>query len=118
MKVGWSCQQNHKARQRKSAADDALGASLSRGQRRIAPLLSGFKDDSLYFVAPGGDFENGAPGWQLEGGAQVESGSSVLAPLGAGGSSLRLPAGSAATSPAFCVDERYPKFRLTGGQLG
>ena len=84
----------------------------------VAPLLSSFKDDSLYFVAPGGDFEDGAPGWQLDGGAQIGSGSSVLAPLGAGGSSLRLPAGSAATSPAFCVDERYPKFRLTVGQLG
>ena len=32
--------------------------------------------------------------------------------------SLQLPAGSAATSPAFCVDERYPHFRVTVGQLG
>ena len=84
----------------------------------VAPLLTSFKDDSLYFVAPGGDFEAGAQGWQLDGGAQVGNGSSALAPLGAGNSSLRLPAGSAATSPAFCVDERYPKFRLTAGQLG
>ena len=45
-------------------------------------------------------------------------GSSAFAPLGTSERSLSLPAGSAATSPAFCVDERYPKFRVSVGQLG
>jgi hypothetical protein len=84
----------------------------------VAPLLQDFKDDGLYFVAPGGDFEEGADGWQLEGGAEIGPGSSALSPLGSGQGSLRLPAGSAATSPAFCVDERYPHFRISVGQLG
>jgi hypothetical protein len=84
----------------------------------VAPLLQGFKDRELYFVAPGGDFEDGATGWQLEGGARIAGGSSAFAPLGAGQHSLQLRAGSAATSPAFCVDERYPTFRVTIGQLG
>jgi hypothetical protein len=84
----------------------------------VAPLLQGFKDDDLYFVAPGGDFEGDADGWHLEGGAGIAAGSSAFAPLGLGGSSLQLPAGSAATSPAFCVDERYPHFRVSVGQLG
>lgn len=84
----------------------------------VAPLLQDFKDDDLYFVAPGGDFEHGADGWQLERGAAIGVGSSAFSPLGAGQRSLQLPAGSAATSPAFCVDERYPHFRISVGQLG
>jgi len=84
----------------------------------VAPLLQGFKDKDLYFVAPGGDFEDGAEGWQLEGNAMIAGGSSAFAPLGSGQHSLQLRAGSAATSPAFCVDERYPRFRVTVGQLG
>jgi len=84
----------------------------------VAPLLQGFNDDDLYFVAPGGDFESGTDGWRLEGGAAIARGSNAFSPLGSGQSSLQLPAGSAATSPAFCVDARYPHFRVTVGQLG
>jgi hypothetical protein len=84
----------------------------------VAPLLQDFKDDDLYFVAPGGNFEDGAEGWQLQGGAAIGVGSSAFSPFGSGEHSLQLPAGSAATSPAFCVDERYPHFRISVGQLG
>ena len=77
-----------------------------------------FKDDALYFVAPGGDFEGGAAGWKLEDGAVIAGGSSAFSPLGSGQHSLQLRGGSVATSPAFCVDERYPSFRVTIGQLG
>ena len=83
-----------------------------------APLLADFKDRDLYFVAPGGDFEDGAVGWQFEGGATIGAGSSAFSPLGQGQRSLQLPAGSVATSPAFCVDERYPHFRISVGQAG
>jgi hypothetical protein len=84
----------------------------------VSPMLQDFKDDDLYFVAPGGDFEDGADGWQLEGGASIGLGSSAFSPLGSGQRSLSLPTGSAATSPAFCVDDRYPHFRISVGQLG
>jgi hypothetical protein len=83
----------------------------------VAPLLSSFKDDDLYFTAPGGSFEGGTDGWQLEGGAAVSDGSNLLDVLG-GDRSLSLPVGATATSPEFCVDERYPKFRLSTAQLG
>ena len=83
----------------------------------VAPLLQA-STTTRSIVAPGGDFEGGAAGWQLEGGARLAGGSSVLSPLGSGEHSLQLRAGSVATSPAFCVDEPYPKFRLTVGQLG
>ena len=85
---------------------------------QVAPLLQDHGDDDMYFVAPGGDFEDGAKGWQLERGASIGWGSSAFAPLGAGQRSLELPYGAAATSPAFCVDERFPHFRVAVGQLG
>ena len=84
----------------------------------VAPLLSEFNDDDLYFLAPGGDFEHGAAAGTLEGDARIAGGSSVFSPFGSGDHSLQLPVGSAATSPAFCVDERYPRFRMSVGQLG
>jgi hypothetical protein len=84
----------------------------------VAPLLSGYNDDDLYFLAPGGDFESGTDGWTLETGAKIAGGSTVFSPFGSGDHSLQLPAGSTATSPAFCVDERYPHFRVSIGQLG
>jgi hypothetical protein len=100
------------------AVQSTAETQLSCQDPDVAPLLSGFKDDDLYFLAPGGDFEHGADGWTLEGGATVADGSSVFSPLGSGDHSLQLPVGSAATSPAFCVDERYPHFRMSVGQLG
>jgi hypothetical protein len=75
-----------------------------------SPLLSGFKDSDFYAVAPGGDFETGAAGWQLDGGAAIAASSGGL--LGASNGALALPLGASATSPTFCVDERYPHFRL------
>jgi hypothetical protein len=82
-----------------------------------APLLAPFKDSQLYFTAPGGDFERGAAGWELEGGAGIVDAPAGLGILG-GSHALALPVGARATSPEFCVDERYPHFRFTQAQLG
>jgi len=79
----------------------------------VAPLLSSFDDDDLYAPAPGGGFDGGAGGWQLENGASVGGASSGLNVLGMSTGSLSLPAGASAVSPTFCVDERYPHFRFS-----
>jgi len=86
------------------------GSAESCADPVTAPLLSAFKDNDFYALAPGGDFENGAGGWELAGGASVETTGAGL--LGAGDGALALPVGASATSPTFCVDERYPHFRL------
>jgi len=78
-----------------------------------APLLSSFDDDDLYAPAPGGGFDGGAGGWQLENGAFVGGASGGLNVLGMSTGSLSLPAGASAVSPTFCVDERYPHFRFS-----
>src|SRR3954465_10714215 len=82
----------------------------------VAPLLSSFKDDDFYAPAPGGAFNDGAGGWQLDGGANVVAGDGALQLFGAGGGALALPVGASATSPTFCVDERYPHFRFAYAQ--
>jgi hypothetical protein len=82
----------------------------------VAPLLTSFDDRDFYAPAPGGAFENGADGWQLEGGASVGPADGGLNVLGMSQSALTLPVGAAATSPTFCVDERYPHFRFSFAQ--
>src|SRR6188768_991987 len=86
------------------------GSAESCADPDVAPLLSAFKDADLYAPAPGGDFEAGAAGWQLDGGASIVASEGSL--LGASNGALELPIGASATSPTFCVDERYPHFRL------
>jgi hypothetical protein len=82
----------------------------------VAAHLSPFGDKRDYFLAPGGDFEGSTAGWELDGGARVVAGNEPFSVLGAGGSSLQLPAGSSATSPVFCVDLNYPTFRFLAVQ--
>jgi hypothetical protein len=82
----------------------------------LAAHLSPFGDQRQYFLAPGGDFEATTAGWQLDGGAHVVGGNEPFGVLGNGAASLQLPAGSSATSPAFCVDLNYPTFRFLAVQ--
>jgi hypothetical protein len=82
------------------------------GQPLSQPFLQ-FVDPFQYTLAPSGNFENGAAGWSLSGGAKVVSGNE---PWKVGGSaqasSLLLPAGSSATSPAMCAGLLHPTARL------
>jgi hypothetical protein len=70
-------------------------------------------DTHDYALTPDGGFEHGADGWQLEGGAAVSEGNESFQVGGAADhQSLTLPAGSSATSPAFCVSKRDDIVRL------
>src|SRR6188472_3433505 len=82
------------------------GASLLNGcpdQDMSRPFLP-WLDPVSYTLAPNGGFESGSHGWQLRGGAAVVSGNESFQLSGAGDSSLYLPSGSSATSPAMCVE--------------
>lgn len=84
----------------------------------LSTPLTDFKDQRSYFLAPGGDFEAGLEGWQLQGGARVVDGNEPFYVLGAGHArSLALPPGSTATSPEMCVDLNYPTFRFLLSQV-
>jgi hypothetical protein len=90
------------------------GSAESCADPEVAPLLSSFKDDDLYAPAPGGAFDDDAAGWQLDGGASVAATTGGI--FAADGGALALPVGASATSPMFCVDERYPHFRFAFAQ--
>jgi hypothetical protein len=88
-------------------------ATAACPDRTFAKVFSAFHDNALYTLAPDGDFEAGAAGWTLAGGASVVDESSTIQ-LGAalGAKSLELPAGASATAPAICVARGFPTFRF------
>ena len=84
------------------------------------PFLK-WNDRATYTLAPGGSMESSA-GWSLSGGASMVAGNEPWHVNGAADSrSLRLPAGSKATSAFMCVGKGYPFMRLfvrnTGSSL-
>jgi hypothetical protein len=71
----------------------------------VNPFTS-FGDTRDYVLAPLGNFEDASlDGWSFEGGAGPIADEN-------GNRALELPAGSAATSPAMCVDLDYPTVRF------
>ncbi|MGH3071356.1 MAG: hypothetical protein ACRDNB_03680 [Gaiellaceae bacterium] len=77
-------------------------------------------DPLPYTLVPGGNFEAGAPGWKLTGGARVVSGNEPFyVTSGRDSRSLQLPAGSSATSPRMCMGLVLPVVRYfsSGGAL-
>jgi hypothetical protein len=70
-------------------------------------------DSDQYTLAPDGGLEEGGSTWSLEDGADVISGNESHYVRDAGDShSLKLPAGSSATSDAMCVGIEHPTIRL------
>jgi hypothetical protein len=71
-----------------------------------------FGDRKNYVLAPGGSFEDGAPGWELRG-ASIDSGNESYYVGGRSHRrSLRLDGGETATSPTICVGLEHPTIRL------
>jgi hypothetical protein len=85
----------------------------------LAKPLAGLGDLADYALAPGGNFESGAAGWLLTGGAAAVAGNETVyvgAPTDR--SSLALPSGSTATSSPMCIDSTYPSFRIFARNTG
>jgi hypothetical protein len=91
------------------------------------PLSTPFErwgDHALYTPLRGGNFETGAAGWKLSGGTAVTSPNERFRVAGAAdASSLTIPGGGSATSPAICVGLEHPTIRFfanrnSGGLLG
>jgi hypothetical protein len=81
------------------------------GDPTVSQAFKSYGDPSNYKVV--GDFENGAAGWTLTGGAKVVSGDAGTRVGGAGESySLSLPAGATATTPPVCVGLNEPTLRF------
>jgi hypothetical protein len=97
------------------AAQAAKDPAATCAPRPFATVFGAWGDNALYTLAPGGDFESGAGGWTLTGGAAVVAGGS---PFAAGASSLALPAGASALSPPICVEKDYPSWRFAARSGG
>lgn len=81
--------------------------------RVFSTVFSAFNDRALYTLAPDGDFEAGAAGWELaDGAAVVDESSSILLGAALGGKSLELADGASAVSPEICVERGFPSFRF------
>src|ERR1700729_2346616 len=87
------------------------------GNPSLSQPFAPWWDYSSYELAPGGDFETST--WSLSGGAAIVPGSEPFAATGTlGQSSLSVPAGASAVSPATGVDAAYPTARLFVGGTG
>lgn len=95
-----------------SGTASAAGNALTCGDQTYEQPFMRFLDPLFYVRAPGGDFETGAAGWQLSGGARVTPGNEPFFISGGGSNSLYLPAGSSATSPEMCVGVLHPTLRF------
>jgi hypothetical protein len=94
-----------------ASAPDCDSLSLSQ------PFLP-WADPASYILDPGGAFEDGAAGWSLSG-AYVAGGNESYYVHGSGDSnSLRLPAGSSATSSTVCVGIEHPDLRFFARNTG
>ena len=94
----------------------ASGCDESASSQVFMPWV----DPANYFLTPGGDFESGAAGWSVSGNADVVDGNEPWRVVGSDdASSLRLGAGSSATSPVVCVGIEHPtvRFFAAGGGL-
>lgn len=101
------------------AGDDSSTAGCP-----VVPTVQPFapwQDLGQYFLAPGGDMEGGAAGWNLSGGATAVAGNESFNVAGADhDTALSLPADSSATTAPFCVsvDHRTMRFFLRGPSSG
>jgi hypothetical protein len=95
------------------------GSLLGCGYEPVHPFLR-FLDPLPYTLLPGGDFESGAAGWKLSGGARVVDGNEPFYLTSARDShSLLLPQGSSATSPPMCMGLVLPVVRyVSSGGAG
>ncbi len=95
------------------------GSLLGCGYAPVHPFLQ-WLDPLPYTLLPGGDFESGAAGWTLTGGARVADGNEpFFVTKRTDSRSLLLPPGSSATSPPMCMGLLLPVVRYvsTGGNL-
>lgn len=86
------------------SANAATTATVGCTTRTVAQeFVAVDRDAKYYYTAPGGTFENGAPGWTLSN-ATVGAGlgNEPFHVNGAGNSLLKIRAGGSAKTPIFC----------------
>jgi len=115
-------------------AASAVGASTARAGNLLgsittaviggncgstSPVFAQFGDQRQYYFTSDGGFEAGGAGWTFTGGAKVVSGNeSFNLHSSSDHSSLLIPNGGTATSPALCFGLLYPGIRMMASGSG
>jgi hypothetical protein len=94
-------------------AQAALISTSACDSSALTQPFTSWGDTNEYKLVSGGSFEGALSGWTLRGGAGTVAGSQPFGTNGSvGSSSLRLPPGASAQTPATCVNAAYPTFRF------
>jgi hypothetical protein len=97
-------------------AQAALGVACPDPASQV---FKAWNDYAQYAFLPNGGFESGTTGWSLGGSARVVAGNeSFYVHSRYDDSSLSLPAGSSATSPAMCISLLNSKMRFFARNVG
>jgi hypothetical protein len=99
------------------AAPATAGAAECEGRTLEQPFLP-WLDQATYFLAPDGDFTEGAAGWRLEGATVVEENEPYWVHGGDTPAAVRLSDGASATSPWLCAGLLDPTLRLFARSAG
>lgn len=94
------------------ASAGLLTQSVDCSPQPTTQVFAPWGDSRNYMLAPGGSFENGAPGWKLNGASVVAGNESFKVGGSSHKYSLRLDSGESATSPEICVGLEHPVIRL------
>jgi hypothetical protein len=98
-----------------ATANAGSGCPEQQAQQTFLP----WNDPAWYVPAPDGGVENGADGWTLSGGAEVQDGNESFDVGGAGDAkSLKLPMGSTAATPPMCIGVEHPTVRFFARNTG
>jgi hypothetical protein len=101
------------------AAEAARADNAPRCKGRVIDQpFTAWGDSADYFIAPDGDFSEGAVGWDLVDASVVEDNEPWYVPGGTTAAAVRLPAGASATSPTICVSQNDPTMRFFARSLG
>jgi hypothetical protein len=101
-----------------SAAPVGPSAADCATQVLSQPFLP-WLDVASYTLPDGATFEDGAPGWNLNGDAEIgDSNESYFVNGAADDHSLKLPPGSSAVSSPICIGLGYPTMRFFARETG
>jgi hypothetical protein len=92
----------------------AAQAATCASRTTVTPFAS-LGDTNTYFLAPGGSFEGGAPGWSLSNAATGAGNEPFFFHGSADTTSLRVS--GSATSPAFCITRNDPQLRFVARSM-
>jgi hypothetical protein len=82
-------------------------------------VFQSWNDFNLYYTMSGGTFEDGAPGWAMSGGANIDVPNEPAHVHGAGdGLSLGIPNGGSVTTSTMCVTSKTPALRFFATNSG